>query len=373
MKGGRALLLAALVMLLFAPSACAQGLEDVVDGLDLSAWQEEADESGLLTDVRQTIIDLCVEPDQIDWDALGERALAQVRQALAFVPRALLCLVGPALLCALNRRFLSGELAGAAQLVCLLGEAQALLALFLGELASARAAVERVGRLSDQVYPVLLTLLSMTGGSAAVGLMRPIYAFLSGALSSVMYRSAFLLASCAAALAVAGRLSPAVRLSSLLKLLRSACGYLTGACMTAFLAMLTAGGLLGASRDGVSIRAAKYAIDSLLPVVGGEVAGAMDAVVLSASVVKNAAGITGLVLLLGVCLTPIVQLIACVLVCRLSAALVEPLHAGEISACLEDFAGVLQLLLIALCACAVLFVILVGSALRAGTLVFALR
>lgn len=230
-----------------------------------------------------------------------------------------------------------------------------------------------MGGLTEKVYPVLLTLLSMTGGNAAAGVMRPLYAFLSGALSSGLYRSAFVLASCAAAVAAAGRLSPDVRLHGLLKLLTSVSGYLTGACMTAFLAILTAGGLLGATRDGVTIRAAKYAIDSLLPVVGGEVAGAMDAVTLSAALVRNAAGITGLVLMLGVCLAPIARVVACMLICRVAGALVEPLHAGEISACLQDFSSVLRILLIALCACAVLFVILVGATLRAGALVFSLR
>ena len=342
--------------------------EAVVDSLELSGWQEEAD-----FDVRGLILDLCAKPEAVDWQGLLSLAKARLREAVAFAPGALLSLTIPAILCALNRRFLSGELAQAAQLVCFLGEAQALIVLFLGELASARAAIERVGGLTEKVYPVLLTLLSMTGGNAAAGVMRPLYALLSGALSSGLYRSAFVLASCAAAVAAAGRLSPDVRLHGLLKLLTSVSGYLTGACMTAFLAILTAGGLLGATRDGVTIRAAKYAIDSLLPVVGGEVAGAMDAVTLSAALVRNAAGITGLVLMLGVCLAPIARVVACMLICRVAGALVEPLHAGEISACLQDFSSVLRILLIALCACAVLFVILVGATLRAGALVFSLR
>lgn len=366
------IVLAMLAVLLTGGWARAQeeqgALERVVDSLELSGWQEEAD-----FDVRGLILELCAKPEAVDWEGLLSQVKAKLIQVLAFVPGALLSLTVPALLCALNRRFLTGELAQAAQLVCYLGEAQALIALFLGELTSARSAIERVGGLTEKVYPVLLTLLSMTGGNAAAGVMRPLYAFLSGALSSGLYRSAFVLASCAAAVAAAGRLSPDVRLHGLLKLLTSVSGYLTGACMTAFLAILTAGGLLGAARDGVTIRAAKYAIDSLLPVVGGEVAGAMDAVTLSAALVRNAAGITGLVLMLGVCLAPIARLVACMLICRVAGALVEPLHAGEISACLQDFSSVLRILLIALCACAVLFVILVGAALRAGTLVFAMR
>lgn len=365
-KGWAALCLMAL--LLCVP-ACAQTIEEVVDGLELSAWQEEAD----WLDVRELIVELCLRPGEIEWEGLLRQAGERVREALAFLPGALLTLTAPALLCALNRRFLTGGLAGAAQLVCFLGEAQALLTLFFQELTLAREAVERVGRLTETVCPVLTTLLSMAGGSGAAGLMQPLYAFVSGTLAGAVYRSAFVLASCAAALAVAGHLSGEVRLGRLFSLLKSASFYVTGACMTAFLALLTTGGLLGASRSGVSLRAAKYAIDSLLPVVGGEVAGAMDAVALSASLVRDAAGITGLVMLLGVCVPPIARLAGCLLVCRLASALVEPLHAGEISDCLEDFSGVLRMLLVALCACAVLFVILVGTTLRAGMLIFSMR
>lgn len=369
MRRGRSLAALCLLALLLCSVGRAQTIEEVVDGLELSAWQEEAD--GI--DVRELILQLCTQPEAIDWEGLLRQAAEGVRAALSFLPGALLTLTAPALLGALNRRFLSGGLAGAAQLTCLLGEAQALLALFLQELEAARQAVERVGSLTEQVYPVLLTLLSMTGGSGAAGLMRPLYAFASGTLAGIVYRSAFVLASCAAALAVAGHLSGEVRLNRLFSLLQSASTCVTGACMTAFLAMLTAGGALGAARDGVSIRAAKYAVDSLLPVVGGEVAGAMDAVALSASLVRDAAGLTGLVLLASVCAAPIARLVGCLLVCRLAAALAEPLHAGEISACLEDFAGVLRMLLVAMCACAVLFVILVGTALRAGSLIFSMR
>ena len=51
--------------------------------------------------------------------------------------------------------------------------------------------------------------------------------------------------------------------------------------------------LLSTGYDSAAVRTARYAVDNLLPVVGGEVANTMDALVSSVLLVKNAAGAVG--------------------------------------------------------------------------------
>ena len=196
--------------------------------------------------------------------------------------------------------------------------------------------------------------------------MTTLTAFSAGAMTAALERIMTVLGGGAAALAAAGNLNPRMSLKGLHRLFCSVGNWLLGGVMAAFLGLSTVGNLLGSARDGLTIRAAKYAVDNLMPVVGGDMADAMDAVARSARLVREAAGVTSLALLGSVCLRPILRL-AMELVCyRLAAALTEPVADGPLRTCMEQTAQAAQLLMVAVAVSMAIFATLAGVVLSAG-------
>ena len=86
----------------------------------------------------------------------------------------------------------------------------------------ARVTIGRMGRLTEEVFPVLTALMSATGRTGTAGLLRPLAALGGGMLTAVVERIAVVLCGGAAVLAVAGNLSERIRLKSLFNLCCSA-------------------------------------------------------------------------------------------------------------------------------------------------------
>lgn len=344
---------------LIGASARAESVGEAMESLDLSAWQRAVDEAGGELNVASTIRSLAEGENALSveqfWDALREILADETRD----LPGQLVALAAPALLWAVNRQ-LSGRIGTASGLVCYLAGVGAMISLFSGQMQVMRTTLERVGRLSGEVFPALIGLMNATGSAGTANLMEPLAVFVGGAMVEVAGRIGSVLAGGAAVLAAAGNLSDRIRFKGLQKLCCSAGGWIQGGILTAFLGLSSLCGVMGKARDGASIRAAKYAADNLLPVVGGEVADTVDAMASSLLLIRNAAGVTGVIALAAICLRPVLRLAAGMLAFRLAAAIAEPVSDGPLKRCLEQLAQASQLLLATVAACMSMFVSLIG-------------
>ena len=95
---------------------------------------------------------------------------------------------------------------------------------------------------------------------------------------------------------------------------------LTGLVLT-FTVYLTATSLIASSADATAVKLTKAAISNLLPVVGGMVSDAADAVASGVNSIGAAAGALGVVATLSVCLLPFLRLVVGSLLYRAAAEL----------------------------------------------------
>ncbi|MDR0952522.1 MAG: stage III sporulation protein AE [Oscillospiraceae bacterium] len=96
-------------------------------------------------------------------------------------------------------------------------------------------------------------------------------------------------------------------------------------CLTllvlAFTAYLSLTGIITGKADEVAAKAAKSALETLLPVVGGAISGAAETLVAGAGILRNSIGVFGLLGVCAVCLLPVLRLGAHYLVFKGTAAL----------------------------------------------------
>ncbi len=232
-----------------------------------------------------------------------------------------------------------------------------------------QAGRETAGRMVDlfaALLPTMLALLTAMGGAQSAAQMQSLGLLATGTLAGFAQRALFPLLGLAAAVAVVSRLAPQIRLTSAGKLLRSMVHWTLGVGFTVFLGVLTVQGATSASYDGVTMRAAKYAVDKFVPVIGGAFKDTADTLVGCSIVVKNAVGAVGLAGFLLILLGPCAQVLLTIAAYRLCAAAIEPLGAERIAPALQDFADILTTLFILMISIGAMFFVFVAALMRMG-------
>ena len=125
--------------------------------------------------------------------------------------------------------------------------------------------------------------------------------------------------------------------------------WLTGWCLKLILYVFTGymsiTGVVSGSVDAAAIKATKLTMSGFVPVVGGILSDASDAVLLGASVMKNSVGVAGLVALFAIWIAPFLR-IACMYLClKLTAALCDAFDVPKVNGLLKRFSSAMGLLL----------------------------
>jgi stage III sporulation protein AE len=174
-------------------------------------------------------------------------------------------------------------------------------------------------------------------------------------------------------LSVLDNLSENFSLSRLSGLIKTASGWSLGICFTVFIGVMAVQGFGAAAIDGVSIRTAKYAIDNFVPIVGGMFADTVDTLVGCSLLVKNALGITGIILLVGYLAAPLLRVLATILILRIIAAILEPITDTRIVNCVGNASSALVMLATTQLCIAAMFFLLITQLLIVGNMTVMMR
>ena len=377
----RLLLCLALLLLLY-PAARAEGMEGALDtvwdGLPLQDWQdayERAFPQG--EDFRTVILKLArgerVRDAEDMLRALAARWLGTLTESLWRLSR----LVTPAVFCGVLRRlrlsFARPALGEALDGACFLLLAGCMAQDLGSHMLLTQDAVTGMANLMQSLFPVLLTLLAAVGGTAGAAFFQPAVVAACGTMTELVRSVSLPLALAAGTATILSRLSPRMRIGRLCALLKTAASWTLGVGFTVFISVTALQSLGAAAADGVSIRAAKYAVDHFVPVVGGMFADTMDTLVGASLLIKNALGLTGLFMLLSLGAVPMLQTLAAAMAYRACAALLEPLSDDRASGCIQDFSDILMLLFVIQLSVGAMFLLLVAQMLVVGNLTVMLR
>lgn len=241
---------------------------------------------------------------------------------------------------------------------------------FLSLALLARDCIEQTTAFIELAFPVLLTLLTAAGGIASSGIFQPAMAMLCSGVSVALQNVVMpvILAGCV--MGVLNNITGRVQLGQLFNLSKTCAKWLIGLLFTLYFAVTSLQGMTASAFDGVSIRTAKFAIDKLVPIVGGAVSGTMDTVLGCAMLVKNAVGIAAIFLAFSIVCVPLLRIAAGMLSFKLAAALSEPIGDPRIPKMLAALGDVLTYLFAAALSLSVMFIITVGLIMGAGNAAF---
>ena len=220
----------------------------------------------------------------------------------------------------------------------------------------------------EVIFPILLVMLTSVGGVSTSATMQPMVGILS---SGVIYLfNAFVLPIFVFSVifTIVGNLSNEVKLDKFNKFFSSLFKWVIGGIFTIFLAIIAIKGLTASSIDGISIKTAKFALKTYIPILGGYLSDGFNLILASSMLIKNAVGGVGLLLFLLTIIAPIVNLVVLSLGLKLVAAIVEPISDNKIPNFIYSVANLLTMLIVCLIAVAFMYLIVVGLFMLSGNI-----
>lgn len=221
----------------------------------------------------------------------------------------------------------------------------------------------------DAIFPILLTLLTAIGGTVSVGIYQPAIALLSNIFVSLITYILLPLFIFAIVFSIVGNLSNNVKLDKFVSFLQGAFKWIIGLCFTVFLGFVSIQGIMAGAVDGLSIRTAKYAIKSYIPIVGGYVSDGLSIIMASSMLIKNAVGGVGLFLLFATVMSPIINLVLFILSLKFMAGIIEPIGDSKIANFVSDISKTMSLLVALLVAVSFMYFIVTGLVMCSANLV----
>lgn len=198
---------------------------------------------------------------------------------------------------------------------------------------------------SNSLIPILMTLMLTTGAITSAGMIQPILLLLINFIGNAISNFILPVVLISTSLNIISQISDEIKISKIPKFLNSATIWVLGIIMTLFVTVLSLEGSLTQTVDGVTAKTTKAAVSTVIPVVGKILGDATDAVIGCAGILKNAVGFVGVIVILGICLSPIIKLTILTITYYLASALCQPIADAKIVNLLESVADTFKTLL----------------------------
>ena len=211
------------------------------------------------------------------------------------------------------------------------------------------------------LIPLLISLMIYTGSITTSGVLEPIILFLINFIGNVIQTIIIPIVLIFTSLIVISKISDNVQIDKLSKLLKSGVVWFFGLILTIFVAVISLEGTLSSSVDGITAKTTKAVVSSVIPVVGKILGDAVDTVLGCGIILKNAVGIIGIIIAIGICMLPILKLGIFTIAYKFMSAICEPIADKNITSLLDQIGDVYKILLAILCSVSVMLI--VGTAL----------
>lgn len=212
----------------------------------------------------------------------------------------------------------------------------------------------------DGIFPILLTLLTAIGGTTSVSVYQPAMALLSGFILNIFTYLLLPIFIFSVVFNVLSNLSNNVKLEKITSFFQSSFKWIIGLVFTIFIAFVSIQGITAGSIDGISIKTAKYAIKSYVPILGSYLSDGMGIFLASSNLIKNTVGAAGLFLILATIILPVIEMVLFVLAFKLVAGIIEPLGNRQVANFISSLSNSLVLLVTLIIGVAFVYFILIG-------------
>lgn len=173
------------------------------------------------------------------------------------------------------------------------------------------------------VFPLLITLMTVSSGGASGGIFSPIMVILSSSVSNIVVEVAFPVFTICLILSVLGNLSDSVKLETLRNFLKSIVNWVLGISFGLFSAMTSGASLINSGITSNFMKISKNTLSGYIPIIGKYLSSGIDVVSAGSLLIRNSIGVVSLIIMLLIVFIPVIRCLIFSLALKLSAGIVE--------------------------------------------------
>lgn len=325
----------------------------------------------------KTVKNIASQGLAMDWDSLWQSLASRFFKEMTVNMHLMGKLLFLAVLCMLLHNLQSSfEQSGISVLaysVCFIFLSVIALTAFYHAITLARDTVGHMVSFMEALLPLLISLLAGVGALTSAALFSPLMLFVISVVSVVVKDVILPLLMITSVLDCVNYLSDKYRLSNLTSLFKQTGMMILGFTMVVFIGIITVQGVAGGVADGITLRTAKYATTTFIPVVGKMFADTVELVMGASLLLKNAVGIFGVAVVVTICALPLIKLLSLVAIVKVTGALVQPMGDDRLGKCLDAMGNNLLLVFGALLTVVLMFFLAITMIIGAGSAAMMLR
>lgn len=196
-----------------------------------------------------------------------------------------------------------------------------------------------------------------TGSITSAGVVQPVLLFLINFIGNMITTILLPLILIGTALGIISKVSNRVQIGKLSKYFKSSTVWILGVVLTLFVGILSLEGSLTSSVDGVTAKTAKAAVSNFIPVVGKILGDAVETVIGCSNILKNAVGLVGVIVVIGICIVPVIKLTILMATYYMASAICEPIADERIISLLGQIGDTFKILLAMLVSVSMMLII----------------
>ena len=201
----------------------------------------------------------------------------------------------------------------------------------------------------NMLVPLLITLMMYTGSIATSSIIEPIILFMINFIGNIIQTIIVPLVLIFTSLVILSKLTDKIQINKLSQFLKSGIVWFLGIILTIFVGVISLEGTLSSSVDGITAKTTKAIVSSSIPVVGKILGDAVDSVLGCGIILKNAIGVIGVIIIIGICIMPIIKIAILTISYKVLAGVCEPIADEKIVKLLEQIGDIFKVLLAILC------------------------
>lgn len=205
--------------------------------------------------------------------------------------------------------------------------------------------IRQMTEYGKMLFPVLTGALAAQGGVTTSAALYACSSFFVAMLSSVVTTVVFPLLYGYFCLSLASAAIGESMLSDLKNFTKWLISWALKIILYVFTAYIGITGVVSGTADASAVKIAKLTISGMVPVVGGIISDASETILVSAGIMKNAAGIYGILAIMAVLVGPLLKIGAQYLLLKVTAYTCAVFSTKEGSGLLKDFSAGIGMIL----------------------------
>lgn len=275
---------------------------------------------------------------------LMKNILLQADSSLAEAQKTCICLIAAVLIVSILQTF-EGPVKTASGIAGTLAIATILLKNTKVMFGLAADTIAKIGDYGKLLLPVMTSAMAAQGQVTSAAAIYTGSVFFISLLSGLIAECLLPMVYFFLALTTASSATGEGILKNLAGMTKGLIGWMLKTALILFTSYMSITGIVSGTTDAAALKAAKVTISTVVPVVGGILSDASESVLVSAGLVKNAAGTYGLLALLAIFLGPFFRIGVQYLTLKLTAAICSIFGSKQMSELTADFSSGLGLLL----------------------------